>query len=110
MSLPGLRAAYGEGAFRSTNSGTSWSAVNAGLTNHYVRYVFALAVSGTNLFAGTNVGVWRRPLSEMVTSVQPSAGEPPVAFRLEQNYPNPFNPGTTIKFSCGRLFSLNIGP
>ena len=37
----------------STNNGTSWTAVNSGLTNTFVQ---ALAVSGTNIFAGTFVG------------------------------------------------------
>jgi photosystem II stability/assembly factor-like uncharacterized protein len=41
------------GVFLSTNNGTSWTAVNNGLTNLDVR---ALAVSGTNLFAGTYGG------------------------------------------------------
>jgi hypothetical protein len=41
---------YGAGVFLSTNNGTSWTAVNTGLTNTYVG---SLAVSGTNLFAGT---------------------------------------------------------
>jgi hypothetical protein len=43
----------GGGVFLSTNNGTSWTAVNNGLTNTFVR---ALAVSGTNLFAGTVEG------------------------------------------------------
>jgi len=45
----------GGGVFLSTNNGTSWTAVNTGLTN---TDVFALAVSGTNLFAGTAGGVF----------------------------------------------------
>ena len=45
---------YG-GVFLSTNNGTSWTAVNTGLTN---TDVFSFAVSGTNLFAGTNGGVF----------------------------------------------------
>ena len=40
----------GDGLFLSTDNGTSWSAVNSGLTNNFV---WALATSGTNLFAGT---------------------------------------------------------
>ncbi|MCX6158558.1 MAG: T9SS type A sorting domain-containing protein [Ignavibacteriae bacterium] len=36
--------------YLSTNNGTSWTTVNNGLTNQYVN---ALAVSGTNIFAGT---------------------------------------------------------
>jgi hypothetical protein len=89
---------YG-GVFLSTNNGTSWTAVNTGLTG-YGFYVSALAVSGTNLFAGTDSGgVWRRPLSEMITSVRQNATEMPTNFQLQQNYPNPFNPSTTIVFS-----------
>src|ERR1041385_9429238 len=47
---------YGGGVYLSTNNGTSWTAVDSGLTNLYVQ---DLAVSGTNLFAGTaNGGVF----------------------------------------------------
>ena len=45
---------YG-GVFFSSNNGTSWTAVNTGLTNTYVR---AFAVSSTNIFAGTDGGVF----------------------------------------------------
>lgn len=31
--------------------------------------ITSLAISGRNLFAGTYGGVWRRPLSEMITDV-----------------------------------------
>jgi ligand-binding sensor domain-containing protein len=41
------------GVYLSTNNGTSWAAVNNGLSNLEVH---ALAVNGTNLFAGTNGG------------------------------------------------------
>jgi len=45
------------GVFLSTNNGTSWTAVNTGLTS---TWVWSLAVSGTNLFAGTwGGGVFR---------------------------------------------------
>src|SRR5712692_9817374 len=48
---------YDGGVFLSTNNGTSWTAVNTGLTNTIVN---VLAVSGTNLFAGTiGGGVFR---------------------------------------------------
>lgn len=43
------------GVFLSTNNGTSWAAVNTGLTH---TNVYSLAVSGTNLFAGTSAGVF----------------------------------------------------
>jgi hypothetical protein len=45
----------GSGIFLSVDSGSSWSAVNAGLTYKNVR---SLAVSGDNIFAGTDSGVF----------------------------------------------------
>lgn len=88
---------YGGGVFVSKNNATEWAAVNAGLTDYYLR---ALLVNSTNLLAGTKGGfVWRRPLSDMTTSVNASPSEVPVAFRLAQNYPNPLNPSATISFS-----------
>ena len=87
---------YYNGAFLSTDNGASWTVVNTGLANITVR---ALAVSGTYLIAGTDAGVWRRPLSELVVSVlQTNKGDVPGKFVLEQNYPNPFNTSTTITF------------
>ena len=44
---------YGGGIFISANNGTSWTAVNTGLSSIFV---YDLAVSGTNLFAGTEGG------------------------------------------------------
>ncbi len=86
----------GGGVYVSSNNGTSWTAVNTGLPPKEA--VLSLTVSGTSLFAGTYDGVWRRPLSEMVTGIGISSTEVPGKFKLEQNYPNPFNPGTTIRF------------
>lgn len=83
------------GVFLSTNIGTSWTAVNTGMKDT----VMSLAVIGTNLFAGTYGGwVWRRPLSEMITSVETLSTAIHTLFSLGQNYPNPFNPSTTISF------------
>ncbi|MDP2982635.1 MAG: hypothetical protein Q8O92_04820, partial [Candidatus Latescibacter sp.] len=45
--------ASGDGVFLSTNNGTNWIAANTGLTT---TSVLALAVSGTNLIAGTEGG------------------------------------------------------
>ena len=39
-----------EGVYLSTDNGTNWTTINNGLTNTYVR---ALAVSGTNIYAGS---------------------------------------------------------
>jgi len=48
------------GVFLSTNNGTSWTAVNTGLTNYSV---LAFCFSDAYVFIGTDrYGVWRRPL------------------------------------------------
>ncbi|HZY10247.1 MAG TPA: T9SS type A sorting domain-containing protein, partial [Bacteroidota bacterium] len=98
VSSTNLFAGTDDGVFLSTNRGTSWTQVNTGLTNTSVS---VLKVSSTNLFAGTwGGGVWRRPLSEMITSVPAEGGSTdlPMHFSLDQNYPNPFNPQTEIKY------------
>jgi len=90
-----LLAGTDGGVFLSENNGTSW--VNMGLQVHSIQ---AFAFLGLNLYAGTgNGGVWRRPLSDMITSVKSPSTNFPESFILCQNYPNPFNPMTTISFS-----------
>ncbi len=93
------------GVYRSTTLGNEWEGVNDGLGCPGVN---TLAVMGTNVFAGTGIpvygynagGVWKRPLSELVTSTGRAKGMGST-FTLEQNYPNPFNPTTTIQFVVG---------
>lgn len=92
-----LFAGTDSGVFLSTNNGDKWTSVNTGFTNTTCVMVFS--VSGTYLFAGTNNGVWRRPLSEMITEVERLSAVLPMHFSLDQNYPNPFNPATIISFS-----------
>lgn len=94
-----LFASTNGGAYLSTNNGSGWMEINSGFPSP--TFVLAFAVSGTYVFAGTSAGgVWRRPLSEIITSVEKLPGEQlPRDFVLNQNYPNPFNPSTTISFS-----------
>ena len=90
---------YQGGIFLSTDNGTNWTEVDSGLTNNYNDLVAALVISGTNLFAGIQYnGVWRRPLSDIITGIENQKGSIPFSFSLQQNYPNPFNPTTIIKY------------
>jgi len=91
----------GGGVFLSTDNGTNWTEVNTNLTSTNVRSLIITSdgAGGKYLFAGTiNGGIWRRPLADMITSVQVSKKDIPKTFKLFQNYPNPFNPRTTIHF------------
>lgn len=98
--------AYGSGVFLSTNFGTSWTQVNSGLNN---KYVYSIAVNQTNLFAGLFYGgVWRKPLSEMITDVKGVQNNWPTSFSLQQNYPNPFNPSTMIDYSIPKTSLVTI--
>ena len=82
--------------FLSINSGKNWSLVNSGLTT--TEQINTLIIKDNILFAGTSGGMWQRPLSEMITSVENTLNEIPQCLYLSQNYPNPFNPSTTISF------------
>jgi ligand-binding sensor domain-containing protein len=88
-------AATDGGIFLTANDGTIWTPVNTGLAFPLVQ---SLIVNDGDLYAGTyGNGVWRRPLSEMITDVEIKQ-QLPIQFALEQNYPNPFNPTTRIKY------------
>jgi hypothetical protein len=101
------------GVFLSSDNGTHWTAVNTGLMTSTVEpssVVHAFAIVGTDLYAGTRGGgVWRRPLSEMVVSVESTPDVLPNSFSLHQNYPNPFNPTTGIRYQVAALSGVE-GP
>jgi hypothetical protein len=85
------------GVYATTDPSNGWVDINTGLTPSTV---FALEAADDNLFAGTyQAGIWKRPLSEIVSVEQNNTGSLLNSFELFQNYPNPFNPETTIEFS-----------
>lgn len=93
--------AYDKGIFLTTDNGSNWIEVNEGFGTS--RTVRSLGILGNEIFAGFyGYSVFRRPLSQMITSVEHIAELVPNKFNLEQNYPNPFNPTTTFRFSIPR--------
>lgn len=81
----------------SKDNGNTWTLSNTGL-NPQNGYIYGCAITGNNIFLATSDGIWKRPLSELITDVS-SENSIPLNYSLDQNYPNPFNPSTTIRFS-----------
>jgi hypothetical protein len=78
--------------------------------------VFALAVNGTDLYAGGTfttaggkpspyIGQW---LVQGTESVDEKATGNPDGYTLSQNYPNPFNASTIIEFRLQRTSSVEL--
>ncbi|MBA4312103.1 MAG: hypothetical protein C0417_05695 [Chlorobiaceae bacterium] len=86
--------------FLTTNLGENWTEHSDSLPIISIKAITVGPITlTTNLFAcPERQGLWRRPLSELITSVNNPAGEIPTQFNLEQNYPNPFNPSTVISY------------
>ncbi len=87
--------------YYSTNYGLSWISKNDGLLDIEYSSVRTIHIANDYIFIGVSNsdydGVYRRPISEII-SVQQISENIPVNFSLSQNYPNPFNPSTKIKF------------
>jgi hypothetical protein len=85
------------GVYLSTDDGDHWTSVSTGLTTGVSS--LAMSADGQTLFAGTiGLGVWKRPLSEVMNITGVSAGFAP-SVTLPRSYPNPFNPNATIQYS-----------
>jgi hypothetical protein len=114
----GSIATYGSSIFAAGTDGIfqlktkGWESVNANLGAQSS----GIWISGSNLIARVGLvggwflpGIWRRSLSEMVTSVAQQPGGDPFRFRLSQNYPNPFNPATTIRYELAAPVHVKLG-
>ena len=93
----------------STDNGANWTLINEGIIDSLI---LSIAVNDSFIFAGSGLegGVWRRPLSQIitVTSVEDASGSLSSNFNLAQNYPNPFNPETVIRYSIPKAEKVSI--
>jgi len=105
-----LAGTLGQGVFLLTRPDTVWQAINEGLPDTaFAHYVYSILTDSKNIYIGTaSSGVWKRPLSEVITSVNQIKNNIPDKFELYQNYPNPFNPSTTINYSVSNSGIVTI--
>jgi photosystem II stability/assembly factor-like uncharacterized protein len=89
---------FGSGAFRSTNYGDNWEAINSGFPTEGYIDIRSIAIDSDDyLYAGTLKYSMYKTTTPTVTSVE-NEKRLQSTFYLEQNYPNPFNPSTVISY------------
>ncbi len=97
------------GAFRSTNDGASWTSIMEGLPDS--THCYAFIITGGYIYTATyRNNVWKRPLSEVITSAERYPVESTTEFSLDGNYPNPVRTTTRISFRLATrsLVRLNV--
>ncbi|OGU76013.1 MAG: hypothetical protein A2W11_06355 [Ignavibacteria bacterium RBG_16_35_7] len=85
------------GVFLFSDEGDNLGSYNEGLTDLNIHSM--LIDESDYIYIGTDDGLWRRPLSEIVTSIKENPNKLPLNYTLKQNYPNPFNPITSFTYS-----------
>ncbi len=93
-------ASFDNRIFMTTINNINWVDISDGLIVTGNANITDITKTEEYIFASANTGIWRRPLSQVVSIDdldQKNLSESHVI--LKQNYPNPFNPITKIKYS-----------
>ncbi len=85
-----------------------WDNFSAGLGLSVSGWINTYANNSEYIFAGSDSGLWRRPLSQIVSVGDNDQENLPTGYYLEQNYPNPFNPVTTIAYLLPKSSFVNL--
>ena len=102
-------ATYDNRIFMTTIYNMNWVDISSGLSITGNANITDITKTERYIFASGNTGIWRRPLSQVVSvdNLEPT-NLLQSKFILGQNYPNPFNPFTKIKYSIPNADLIQI--
>ncbi|MDR3628279.1 MAG: T9SS type A sorting domain-containing protein, partial [Ignavibacteriaceae bacterium] len=99
-------SSYSRDIYVTSNLGETWKKVNDSVSAS--GNINAITANKKYLFAGTQMGEWRLPISSIVTSVKEDKMQTPSGYYLSQNYPNPFNPNTVINYQLSAYSHVTL--
>ena len=97
------------GVYFSNDSGSTWNSLNEGwnIYRWCSLFLYTLMII-IYLLVYLDIGVWRIPISQLITSIENTEENLPFSYFLLQNYPNPFNPSTRIEYSVPKECFITI--
>jgi hypothetical protein len=99
-------SSFSRDIYVTSNLGETWKKVNDSVSAS--GNINAITANKKYLFAGTQMGAWRLPISSIVTSVKEDKMQTPSGYYLSQNYPNPFNPNTVINYQLSAYSHVTL--
>jgi hypothetical protein len=81
--------------YLSNSADTVWTPWSSGLPSYNASVI---AATNRNVYVSGLDGLWRRPISEVVSVIQTTFDLGSTSPPLDQNYPNPFNGITHVRF------------